>query len=145
MTQNRIQKISFEIFSTTISSIFVIWKNDKSKIIINLKKINIRFYSNVYFFFQTKYYFKNFKRIDNFLVYRFNEEFFSIKNEIDRLMKNHVRNFTSKTKTIYCVNNEIDQYFKKISISNEKFIVVVFLTIRIDLYKRYYYLFFSLN
>ena len=64
------------------------------------------------FFFQTKYYFKNFKRIDNFFVDKFNEKFFSTKNEIDRLMKNHVRNFTSKTKMIYCVNNEIDQYLK---------------------------------
>ena len=49
VTQDRIQKISLKMFSATIFSIFVIWKNEKSKIIVDFKKINTQLYSNVYF------------------------------------------------------------------------------------------------
>lgn len=46
--QGRLQKISLKkVFSTT-SLAFVIWKSEKSKIIMNLRKINIRLYSNAY-------------------------------------------------------------------------------------------------
>ena len=50
--QSRLQKIFLkQIFSTT-SSTFVIWKNDKFKMMINLRKINIKLYSNVYSLFR---------------------------------------------------------------------------------------------
>ena len=48
LKQNRIQKVFFDIFSIATSSIFVIWKNDKFKIVVDLKKINIKLYSNAY-------------------------------------------------------------------------------------------------
>ena len=49
VTQDRIQKISLKMFFATIFSVFVIWKNEKSKVIVDFKKINTRLYSNVYF------------------------------------------------------------------------------------------------
>ena len=49
MKQKRIQKILLETSSFAFSSIFVVWKNDKPRIVINFKKINTRFYSDVYF------------------------------------------------------------------------------------------------
>ena len=52
VTQDRIQKIFLKMFSATIFSIFVIWKNEKSRIIVDVKKINTRLYSNVYFLFR---------------------------------------------------------------------------------------------
>jgi hypothetical protein len=48
MTNNQIQKISFEIINSATSFAFVIWRKKKSRIMINLKRINIRLYSNVY-------------------------------------------------------------------------------------------------
>ena len=47
--QKQIQKILFEISSFAFLSIFVVWKNDKFRIVMNFKKINIRFYFDVYF------------------------------------------------------------------------------------------------
>ena len=47
--QKRIQKFLFETSSFAFSSTFVVWKNDKLRIVINFKKINTRFYSDVYF------------------------------------------------------------------------------------------------
>ena len=52
VTQSRIQKILLRMFSATIFSIFVIWKNEKSRVIVDFKKINTRLYSNVYFLFR---------------------------------------------------------------------------------------------
>ena len=50
--QSQLQKMFLkQIFSTT-SSTFVIWKNDKFKMMIDLRKINIRLYSNVYSLFR---------------------------------------------------------------------------------------------
>ena len=48
LKQNCIQKISLKISLITVLSTFVIWKNKKFKIVINLKKVNIKFYLNVY-------------------------------------------------------------------------------------------------
>jgi hypothetical protein len=48
VADDQIQKISFETISLAISSTFVIWRKEKSRVVINLKRINIKFYSNVY-------------------------------------------------------------------------------------------------
>ena len=48
LNQNRLQKMSLNKIFVAASSIFVIWKNDKLKIIVDLKKINTRLYSNIY-------------------------------------------------------------------------------------------------
>ena len=45
---DRIQKMFLKTIFSTTSFVFVIWKGDKSKIVINLKKINIKLHSNVY-------------------------------------------------------------------------------------------------
>ena len=46
---DQVQKISLKTISATFSSTFVIWRNEKSRVVIDLRKINIRFFSNVYF------------------------------------------------------------------------------------------------
>ena len=46
----KIQKISLKIMFFVVSSIFIVWKNNKFKIIIDLKKINIKLYFDAYFF-----------------------------------------------------------------------------------------------
>ena len=48
--KRRVQKILLKIVSSTSSSIFVIWKNEKSRVIIDFKRINTRLYSDAYFF-----------------------------------------------------------------------------------------------
>ena len=44
----RVQKMFLKIIFLAFSFVFVIWKNNKSKIMINLKKINTRLYFDVY-------------------------------------------------------------------------------------------------
>ena len=44
----RVQKMFLKIIFSAFSFVFVIWKNNKSKIMMNLKKINTRFYFDVY-------------------------------------------------------------------------------------------------
>ena len=44
----RVQKIFLKMISSAVFSAFVIWKNDKSRIMMNLKKINTKLYSDVY-------------------------------------------------------------------------------------------------
>ena len=44
----RVQKMFLKIIFSAFSSVFVIWKNNKSKIVMNLKKINTRLYFDVY-------------------------------------------------------------------------------------------------
>ena len=52
LNQSRLQKISLnKIFVATLS-IFVIWKNDKFKVIVDLRKINTKLYSNAYSLFR---------------------------------------------------------------------------------------------
>ena len=46
--QSRVQKIFLRKSLMISSFVFVIWKNDKSRIVINLKKINSKLYSNAY-------------------------------------------------------------------------------------------------
>jgi hypothetical protein len=48
VTNDQVQKISFEIINLATSSAFVVWRKEKSRVMINLRRINIRFYSNVY-------------------------------------------------------------------------------------------------
>ena len=45
---DQIQKISLETISATFSSTFVIWRNEKSRVMIDLRKINTCLFSNVY-------------------------------------------------------------------------------------------------
>ncbi len=48
VSDDQIQKISFETINLAISSTFVIWRKEKSWVVIDLREINIRFYSDVY-------------------------------------------------------------------------------------------------
>jgi hypothetical protein len=48
IADDQIQKISFETINFATSSTFVIWRKKKSRVVIDLKRINIKFYSNVY-------------------------------------------------------------------------------------------------
>jgi hypothetical protein len=48
VTNDQIQKISFEIINFAISSTFVVWRKRKSRVMINLRRINIKLYSNAY-------------------------------------------------------------------------------------------------
>jgi predicted XRE-type DNA-binding protein len=52
VTDDQVQKISLEIINLAISSTFVIWRKKKSRVMINLRRINIRLYSNVYSLFK---------------------------------------------------------------------------------------------
>ena len=48
LEEGRVQKVSLKTVSSTSSSAFVIWKNGKSKVVINLRRINTRLYSDAY-------------------------------------------------------------------------------------------------
>jgi hypothetical protein len=48
VADEQIQKISFKTINLAISSTFVIWRKEKSRVVINLKRINIKLYLNVY-------------------------------------------------------------------------------------------------
>ena len=50
--KNWMQKISLKTVSSVFFSTFVIWKNEKFRVIIDLKKINTRLYSNAYSLFK---------------------------------------------------------------------------------------------
>jgi hypothetical protein len=52
VTNDQVQKISLEIINFATSSTFVIWREEKSRVMINLKRINIKFYLNVYSLFK---------------------------------------------------------------------------------------------
>jgi hypothetical protein len=52
VTNDQIQKISLEIINLAASSTFVIWRKEKSRVMINLRRINIKLYSNVYSLFK---------------------------------------------------------------------------------------------
>jgi hypothetical protein len=48
VADDQIQKVSFKTINLATSSTFVIWRKEKSRVVINLKRINIKFYSNAY-------------------------------------------------------------------------------------------------
>jgi hypothetical protein len=48
VADEQIQKVSFETISLATSSTFVVWRKEKSRVVINLRKINIKFYSDAY-------------------------------------------------------------------------------------------------
>jgi hypothetical protein len=48
VADEQIQKVSLEIINLAASSTFVIWRKEKSWVVINLKRINIKFYLNAY-------------------------------------------------------------------------------------------------
>ena len=50
--KNRVQKMFLNIVSSISFFVFVIWKNEKPKIIINFRRINTRLYFDAYFFFK---------------------------------------------------------------------------------------------
>jgi hypothetical protein len=52
VTDDQVQKISLEIINFATSSAFVVWRKEKSRVMINLRRINIRLYSNVYSLFK---------------------------------------------------------------------------------------------
>ena len=52
LKQNRIQKISLNVFFVVVFSTFVVWKNEKFRVIINFRKVNTRFYFDVYLLFR---------------------------------------------------------------------------------------------
>ena len=52
MKNDKIQKISLKTISSVALFVFVVWKNEKSRIIINLKRLNIKLYSDAYSLFK---------------------------------------------------------------------------------------------
>ena len=52
MKNDKIQKISLKTISSIALFVFVVWKNEKSRIIIDLKRINIKLYSDAYSLFK---------------------------------------------------------------------------------------------
>ena len=46
--KDKVQKISLKIVFFVFSSAFIVWKNEKFRIVIDLKKINTKLYSNAY-------------------------------------------------------------------------------------------------
>ncbi len=48
VANDQIQKVSFETINLATSSTFVIWRKEKSRVVINFKRINIKLYLNVY-------------------------------------------------------------------------------------------------
>jgi hypothetical protein len=48
IADDQIQKISFKTINLATSSTFVIWRKEKSRVVINLKRINIKLYLNAY-------------------------------------------------------------------------------------------------
>ena len=66
LKQNRIQKIFLNVFFVAVFSTFVVWKNEKFRIIMNFRKVNTRFYFDVYSLFRQNIIFNAF---DEFVVF----------------------------------------------------------------------------
>ena len=73
---DQIQKISLKMISTTFSSTFVIWKNKKSRVMINLRRINTCFFSNVYSLSKQNTILNIMKEIEIFLSIDMTKNFF---------------------------------------------------------------------
>ena len=76
LAKERVQKISLEIISSTFSSIFVIWRNEKFRMIVNLRRINNRLYFNVYFLSRQNTVLSSLKESMIFFSIDFIKEFF---------------------------------------------------------------------
>jgi hypothetical protein len=48
LKEDQVQKVSLRIITLASSSVFVIWKNKKSRVMMNLRRINTRLYSDAY-------------------------------------------------------------------------------------------------
>jgi hypothetical protein len=81
VTNDQIQKISFEIINFATSSTFVIWRKRKSRVMINLKRINIKLYLNVYSLFKQNTILFSFDDSIVFSSIDFIKEFFQQSNE----------------------------------------------------------------
>lgn len=50
--EEQVQKVSLNKISSASSLAFVVWRNEKSRVVVNLRRMNTRLYSNAYFLFR---------------------------------------------------------------------------------------------
>ena len=80
--EGRIQKIFLKIVSSASFSVFVIWKNNKLRIVIDLKRINTRLYFDAYSFFKQNVIFSSLNESEIFFFINFTKGFFQQKIEL---------------------------------------------------------------
>ena len=85
--KNRMQKISLKTVSSIFFSTFVIWKNEKLRMIIDLKKINTRLYSNAYSLFKQNVIFSFLNEFESFFSIDFIKDFFQQEIESENRWK----------------------------------------------------------
>ena len=78
---DKIQKISLKTVLSIASFAFVVWKNEESRIIIDLKRINTKLYSDAYSLFKQ----------DTILFFLKNSEVFSFINLIKRFFQQNTK------------------------------------------------------
>ena len=81
--KNRVQKMSLKIISFVSFSTFIIWKNEKLRIIIDLKKINTKLYSNAYSLSKQNVIFSFLNEFEVFFSIDFIKNFFQQKIKSD--------------------------------------------------------------
>ena len=106
--KNRIQKISLKTVSSVFFSAFVIWKNEKFRMIIDLKKINIRLYSDAYSLSKQNFIFSFLNEFEIFFSIDFTKGFFQQKIKSDDRWKTTFVTFHRDLKWLTVSNIKFD-------------------------------------
>ena len=109
--KKRIQKIFLKIVSSTSFFVFVIWKNEKSKIVINLKRINTKLYFDAYFFSKQNIIFFSLKDFEIFSFINLTKEFFQQKIEFKNWWKTIFVTSYRKLKWLTINNMKLNNIF----------------------------------
>ena len=109
--KNRIQKISLKTIFSVFFSTFVIWKNEKLRMIIDLKKINTRLYLNAYSLFKQNVIFSFLNESKIFFSINFIKDFFQQKIKSDDRWKTTFVTFHRDLKWLTISNMKFNNTF----------------------------------
>ena len=109
--KNQMQKISLKTVFSVFFSIFVIWKNEKFRMIIDLKKINTKLYSNAYSLLKQNVIFSFLSEFEIFSSIDFIKRFFQQKIESENRWKTTFVTFHRNLKWLTVSSMRLDNTF----------------------------------
>ena len=138
--QNRVEKIFLNKFFSTASLIFVIWRKNKLKVIVDLQRINSKLMFDAYFFFkQNIIFFLNFAFI--FSTFDLIKSFFQVSMIKQNKWKTTFVTSHRNQEQMIIFQHEIDQHFRVFPHLMKNVFQKIFLKIFTDVYQsRYYFL-----
>ena len=109
--KNKMQKMSLKIVFSVFSSVFIVWKNEKFRIVIDLKKINTKLYSDAYLLSKQNVIFFIFKWIWDFFFIDFIKKNFQQKIKSENKWKTTFVTFHRKFEWLTVSNMKFDNTF----------------------------------